>query len=74
MHMHQLDTLYQSAETENSSGVKGSKGHFHKNVTTHSCYKARSKDPNMCISLRPFTYIMGSKGNLGSFGVTGIKF
>ena len=27
----------------------------------------------MCISLRPSTYVMGSKVNLGSFGVTGVK-
>ena len=27
----------------------------------------------MCTSLRPSTYVMGSKVNLGSFGVTGVK-
>ena len=77
MHMHQLDTLYQSNGCENSSGViwshRGQNVIFTKNAVTRSLYIARPYDSNMYISLRPSTYVMGSEVNLWSFGVTGVK-
>ena len=77
MHMHQLDTLYQSNESENSLGsfgVTGVKRSFsRKSAITRPLYIARPYDSNMYISLRPSTYVMGSKVNLGSFGVTRVK-
>ena len=77
MHMHQLDTLYQSNESENSLGsfgVTGVKRSFsRKSAISRPLYIARPYDSNMYISLRPSTYVMGSKVNLGSFGVTGVK-
>ena len=64
MHMHQLDTLYQSNGCENSSGVIwghiGQKVIFTKNAVTRPLYIARPYDSNMYISLRPSTYVMGS--------------
>ena len=77
MHMHQLDTLYQSNGSENSLesfGVTGVKRSFsRKNAVTRPLYIARPYDSNMYISLRPSTFVMGLKVNLGHLGSQGSK-
>ena len=66
MHMHQLDTLYQSNGCENSSGVTEVKRSFsQKNAVTRPLYIARPYDSNMYISLRPSTYVYGVIGQPG---------
>ena len=75
VHMHQLDTLYQSNGSENSLGsfgVTGVKRSFsRKNAITRPLYIARPYDSNMYISLRPSTFVMGLKVNLGWQGSKG---
>ena len=74
MHIDQLDTLYKSYGSKNSPGVtwghRGQKVIFTKNAISLSDYMEWSWDSCMCISLRISTYVMGSKFNLGSLGVT----
>ena len=54
---------------------RGQKVIFTKNAVTRSCHIARpwDWDSNVPITLRRSTYVIGSKVNLMSFGVTGVK-
>ena len=55
-----------------SFGVTGGKRSFsQKNAVTRPLYIARPYDSNMYISLRPSTYVMGSKVNRGHLGSQG---
>ena len=77
MHVDQLDTLYLCYGVKCQSGVIW--GHwgqiliFTKNALSPLCYIACPCNSYIIISLRPFTYVMGSEVNMGSFGVTGVK-
>ena len=42
-------------------------------ATPPTCYIAGSRDSGMLTSLRPFTKLIDSNLDLGSFGVTGVK-
>ena len=67
-----LDPVYKSYESlEIIWGHRGQKVIFIKNAITRPCSKTINF--NMCISLRPSTYVMESKSTWGHFGVTGVK-
>ena len=77
IHISQLDTLYKSYGRKNSSGVIwGHRGQiliFTKNALSPLCYIVYPCNLYIIISLRHSTFIMGSKVNMGSFGVIGVK-
>ena len=77
MHVHKLNTLYLYYGVKGQPGViwgnRGQEVIFTKNALSCSYYIAWPQNWYMCISLRPSTYFVGSKVNLGSFGVTGVK-
>ena len=77
MHIDQLDTLYKSYGSRNSSGViwghRGQKVIFTKNAISPSYYVVWSCDSWWLISLTSSTKVMGLKIHPGSFGVTEVK-
>ena len=46
---------------------------FTENATPPTCYIAGSRDSGILTSLRPFTKLIDSNLDFGSFGVTGVK-
>ena len=46
---------------------------FSENATPPTCYIAGSRDSGILTSLRPFTKLIDSFFDFGSFGVTGVK-
>ena len=46
---------------------------FTENATPPTCYIAGSRYSGILTSLRPFTKLIDSNFDLGSFGVTGVK-
>ena len=46
---------------------------FTENATPPTCYIAGSRDSGILTSLRPFTKLIDSNFDLGSFEVTGVK-
>ena len=46
---------------------------FTENATPPTCYTAGSRDSGILTSLRPFTKLIDSNLDFGSFGVTGVK-
>ena len=76
--VNQLETLYLCYGVICQSGVIwghwGQKVIFTINAITCPCYIAWPEDSYMFISLRPSTCVMGLNVNLGSFGVTVVKF
>ena len=78
MHIHKLDTLYLYYGVKGQPGiiwVMGVKRSFSPKVLYITCSYCIAWPQNwyMCISLRPSTYLVGPKVNLGSFGVTSVK-
>ena len=73
LHIVQLDTLYKSYGSKNSSGVMGSKGHFHqKCFNSYRLYGIVMWFMHMH-QLDILYQSNGSANSLGSFGVTGVK-
>ena len=77
LHIDQLDTLYKSYGSKNSSGViwgyRSQKLIFTKNAVTPTDYMVWSCDSCICISKILCIKVMGVKIHLGSFGFTGAK-
>ena len=46
---------------------------FTENATPPTCYIAGSRDSGILTSLRPFSKLIDSNLDFGSFGVTGVK-
>ena len=68
---------YQQFDLKGQIGVTGvknvKKSCFYGNATPPTCYIAGSRDSGILTSLRPFTKLIDSNLDFGSFGVTGVK-
>ena len=78
MHVYKLKTLHKTYGSKKKSGVTwGHRGQikiFTKNATTPLYYMLYSYTSCTLFSMRSFTKVMGSKVNLGSFGVKRSNF
>ena len=78
IYAHKVETLYLLYRVNGQPGViwghRGQKDHFHKNASALSYNIVLTRDCCICISVRPSTYAVGSKVNLGSFRVPGLFF
>ena len=77
IHVDQHETLYLCYGVIGQHGVIwGRRGQiliFTKNAFSPLCYIVYPCNSYIIISLRPSTYVMGSKVKMGSFGVIGVK-
>ena len=72
--LQKLSTVWPQRSNRGHRGQKCQKNlAFTENATPPTCYTAGSRDSGILTSLRPFTKLIDSNLDFGSFGVTGVK-